>query len=95
MIATWYAITAFMLIVYVVLDGRNFGVGMLHWAAARTPAHRPKLRGCCQKMPSQAYALHVAISQGIPTKAPLIWPQHTHVTFEHLDDQIRHKNGRG
>jgi cytochrome d ubiquinol oxidase subunit II len=29
-----------MLIVYVALDGRNFGVGMLHWLVARTPEER-------------------------------------------------------
>jgi NADH dehydrogenase FAD-containing subunit/cytochrome bd-type quinol oxidase subunit 2 len=29
-----------MLIVYVVLDGRNFGVGMLHWYVARTQDER-------------------------------------------------------
>jgi cytochrome bd ubiquinol oxidase subunit II len=29
-----------MLIIYVVLDGRNFGAGMLHWFVARTPAER-------------------------------------------------------
>jgi cytochrome d ubiquinol oxidase subunit II len=40
MIATWYAIAGFMLIVYVVLDGRNFGAGMLHWLVARTPEER-------------------------------------------------------
>jgi cytochrome d ubiquinol oxidase subunit II len=40
MIAAWYAIAAFMLIVYVVLDGRNFGTGMLHWRVARTPEER-------------------------------------------------------
>ena len=40
MIATWYGITGFMLIVYVVLDGRNFGAGMLHWLVARTPGER-------------------------------------------------------
>ena len=40
MIATWYAIVSFMLIVYVVLDGRNFGAGMLHWFIARTPEER-------------------------------------------------------
>src|SRR5262249_10661406 len=39
-IATWYAIVSFMLIVYVVLDGRNFGAGMLHWFVARTPEER-------------------------------------------------------
>jgi cytochrome d ubiquinol oxidase subunit II len=36
----WFIIVSFMLIVYVVLDGRNFGVGMLHWFVARTPAER-------------------------------------------------------
>ena len=40
MIATWYAIVSFMLIVYVVLDGRNFGAGMLHWFIARTLEER-------------------------------------------------------
>ena len=40
MIATWYAIVGFMLIVYVVLDGRNFGAGMLHWLVAKTPEER-------------------------------------------------------
>ena len=40
MIATWYALVGFMLIVYVVLDGRNFGAGMLHWFVARTPQER-------------------------------------------------------
>jgi cytochrome d ubiquinol oxidase subunit II len=37
MIPTWYSIAAFMLIVYVALDGRNFGAGMLHWLVAKTP----------------------------------------------------------
>ena len=40
MIGTWYAIVSFMLITYVVLDGRNFGAGMLHWLVAKTPAER-------------------------------------------------------
>ena len=40
MIATWYGVVSFMLIVYVVLDGRNFGAGMLHWLVARTPEER-------------------------------------------------------
>jgi cytochrome d ubiquinol oxidase subunit II len=40
MIPTWYGIAAFMLIVYVALDGRNFGAGMLHWLVARTPKER-------------------------------------------------------
>jgi cytochrome bd ubiquinol oxidase subunit II len=40
MIATWYVIVGFMLIVYVLLDGRNFGAGMLHWLVARTPEER-------------------------------------------------------
>jgi cytochrome d ubiquinol oxidase subunit II len=40
MIAAWYAIAGLMLIVYVVLDGRNFGAGMLHWLVARTPQER-------------------------------------------------------
>ena len=40
MIATWYAVVSFMLIVYIVLDGRNFGAGMLHWFVAKTPEER-------------------------------------------------------
>jgi len=40
MIATWYAVVSFMLIIYVVLDGRNFGAGMLHWFVAKTPEGR-------------------------------------------------------
>jgi cytochrome bd ubiquinol oxidase subunit II len=40
MIATWYTLVSFMLIAYVVSDGRNFGAGMLHWLVAKTPAER-------------------------------------------------------
>ena len=40
MIALWYGILAFMLATYLVLDGRNFGVGILHWIVAKTPAER-------------------------------------------------------
>src|ERR1043166_3091752 len=40
MIETWYGIAGAMLIAYVVLDGRNFGVGMLHWFVAKTPGER-------------------------------------------------------
>src|SRR5215470_129113 len=40
MITAWYGIVSFMLIAYVVLDGRNFGAGMLHWFVARTPQER-------------------------------------------------------
>ena len=41
MIATWYAIVSFMLIIYVVLDGRNFGAGMLHWLVAQNARRTP------------------------------------------------------
>lgn len=40
MIATWYAIISFMLIVYVALDGRNFGAGILQRFVAKTPDER-------------------------------------------------------
>ncbi len=40
MIGTWYFIVSFMLVTYVVLDGRNFGAGMLHGLVAKTPAER-------------------------------------------------------
>ena len=40
MIAAWFAVVSFLLIGYVVLDGRNFGVGMLHWVVAKTPQER-------------------------------------------------------
>ena len=43
MIGTWYAIVSFMLITYVVLDGRNFGAGMLHGLVAKTPAQRRQI----------------------------------------------------
>jgi len=44
MIAAWYAIASFVLITYVVLDGRNWGAGMLHWLVARTPAERGQVQ---------------------------------------------------
>src|SRR5215831_6537993 len=40
MVATWYSIVSLMLIVYVALDGRNFGAGMLHWFVAKSPEER-------------------------------------------------------
>lgn len=40
MIAIWYGIVSFMLITYVVLDGRNWGAGMLHRIVAKTPEER-------------------------------------------------------
>ena len=40
MIAFWYAAVAAMLTVYVVLDGFDFGVGILHLFVARTDAER-------------------------------------------------------
>ncbi len=40
MIPLWYGILAFMLAIYIVLDGRNFGAGMLHWIVARNPLER-------------------------------------------------------
>jgi cytochrome d ubiquinol oxidase subunit II len=40
MIALWYGILAFMLTTYIVLDGRNFGAGALHWIVARNQAER-------------------------------------------------------
>ncbi|MBV9873731.1 MAG: cytochrome d ubiquinol oxidase subunit II [Verrucomicrobia bacterium] len=40
MITLWYGILAFMLTTYIVLDGRNFGVGILHWIVARDQNER-------------------------------------------------------
>src|SRR6202789_666368 len=40
MITAWYVVVSFMLIIYVALDGRNFGAGMLHWLVAKTPDER-------------------------------------------------------
>src|ERR1700741_588053 len=40
MIAAWDCVVSFMLITYVVLDGRNFGAGMLQWFVAKTPEER-------------------------------------------------------
>lgn len=45
MIAVWYCVVGFMLTAYVVLDGRNFGAGMLHRAVARTPEERRQVIG--------------------------------------------------
>jgi cytochrome bd-type quinol oxidase subunit 2 len=41
MIETWYGVVSFMLITCIVLDGRNFGAGMLHWLVAKTPDEGP------------------------------------------------------
>ena len=43
MIALWYGILAFMLTTYIVLDGRNFGSGILHWIVAKTPLERRQI----------------------------------------------------
>jgi cytochrome bd ubiquinol oxidase subunit II len=40
MVETWYCIVSLMLIAYIALDGRNFGVGALHYIVARTPEER-------------------------------------------------------
>jgi cytochrome d ubiquinol oxidase subunit II len=40
MVEIWYGILALMMIVYVVLDGRNFGAGVLHLFVAKTPEER-------------------------------------------------------
>ncbi len=40
MITTWYGVVSLMLIIYVVLDGRNFGAGILQWRVARTREER-------------------------------------------------------
>jgi cytochrome d ubiquinol oxidase subunit II len=40
MIEIWYGIVAFMMITYVLLDGRNFGAGVLHLFVARTQDER-------------------------------------------------------
>jgi cytochrome d ubiquinol oxidase subunit II len=40
MIASWYVIVSVMLIIYMALDGRNFGAGMLHEFVAKTPGER-------------------------------------------------------
>jgi cytochrome d ubiquinol oxidase subunit II len=40
MTTAWYVIVSLMLIIYVALDGRNFGAGMLHRLVARTPQER-------------------------------------------------------
>src|SRR5262245_26589495 len=40
MITLWYSLVALMLVIYIVLDGRNFGAGMLHWLVAESPEER-------------------------------------------------------
>ena len=43
MVGTWYFIVSFMLIVYIALDGRNFGAGTLHYVVARIPRERQQV----------------------------------------------------
>jgi len=43
MVGTWYFIVSFVLIVYIALDGRNFGAGTLHYIVARTPEERQQV----------------------------------------------------
>ncbi|MBS2033700.1 cytochrome d ubiquinol oxidase subunit II [bacterium] len=43
MSALWYVILAFMLTTYVVLDGRNFGTGILHWLVTRNRQERRQI----------------------------------------------------
>ncbi len=40
MVELWFGFVAFMMIVYALLDGRNFGAGVLHLLVARTPEER-------------------------------------------------------
>ncbi len=40
MVSAWYIILSFTLITYIVLDGRNFGIGVLHWTVAKVPTER-------------------------------------------------------
>jgi cytochrome bd ubiquinol oxidase subunit II len=40
MIEFWYIIVCFMMTVYVLLDGRNFGIGALHLFVAKSPEER-------------------------------------------------------
>ena len=40
MVEIWFGILAFTMIVYVTLDGRNFGAGILHLIVTKTPAER-------------------------------------------------------
>ena len=41
----WYALVAFTLTAYVVLDGYDFGAGMLHLLIARSEDDRPRACG--------------------------------------------------
>jgi cytochrome d ubiquinol oxidase subunit II len=43
MIEIWYGVVTFMMITYVVLDGRNFGAGILHFFVARTAEERRQI----------------------------------------------------
>jgi cytochrome d ubiquinol oxidase subunit II len=40
MLELWYSILVFMITTYIVMDGWNFGAGILHLFVARTPAER-------------------------------------------------------
>ena len=43
MVEIWYGILALTLIVYVTLDGRNFGAGILHLIVTKTSAERRQI----------------------------------------------------
>src|SRR6478752_5617519 len=45
MAATWYLLIAMMLITYAVLDGFDFGAGILHLFVAKTDAERREVLG--------------------------------------------------
>ena len=43
MIALWYGLLAGMLAIYIALDGRNFGAGVLHWIVAKERLERRQI----------------------------------------------------
>jgi cytochrome bd ubiquinol oxidase subunit II len=43
MVEIWFALLSFTLIVFVVLDGWDIGIGVLHWVAGRTPSERREI----------------------------------------------------
>ena len=64
MVEIWYGILAFTMIVYVTLDGRNFGAGILHLIVVITVETwyvRPELFGSMVRNPIAWLAILVSL----------------------------------
>jgi hypothetical protein len=73
MITAWYVIVSSMMIIYVVLDGRSFGAGMLHLYDARTPQERRQViaatvrydHGVSALTPQTSWRAHIVALQSL------------------------------